>query len=417
MEVIKYPKSTVGLLSRPTLDLSEIGKKVQPVLDAVKAEGDTALRRFALEFDKLEVLSFLVESDVLEQAHKQLDRELKDAIDQAYNNIFLFHSTQKRTEELVETMPGVRCWRESLPINKVGIYIPGGTAPLLSTVLMLGIPALIAGCKEVVLCSPSDHPAIYYCAHKCGISKVFRIGGAQAVAAMAFGTETVPRVHKIFGPGNQYVTAAKQLVMQSGVAIDMPAGPSEVAVLADGSANATFIAADLLSQAEHGADSQVVFVTDSEELLTEVLSQVELQVSALPRMHFAKAALENSKAVLVNNIQDGMDLVNEYAPEHLILAVEDNRTWAKSVENAGSVFLGNYTPESCGDYASGTNHTLPTNGHAAAYSGVSVDSFVKKVTFQEITKEGLSNIGDTVMQMAAAEQLEAHKNAVAIRLQ
>ncbi len=417
MEVIKYPKSTVGLLSRPTLDLSEIGKKVQPVLDAVKAEGDTALRRFALEFDKLEVSSFLVESNVLEQVHEQLDSELKDAIDQAYSNIFLFHSAQKSGEEVVETMPGVRCWRESLPINKVGIYIPGGTAPLLSTVLMLGIPALIAGCKEVVLCSPSDHPAIYYCAHKCGISKVFRIGGAQAVAAMAFGTETVPKVYKIFGPGNQYVTAAKQLVMQSGVAIDMPAGPSEVAVLADNSANAAFIAADLLSQAEHGADSQVVFVTDSEELLTEVLNQVELQVSTLPRMNFATAALENSKAVLVNNIQEGMDLVNEYAPEHLILAVEDSFFWAKSVENAGSVFLGNYTPESCGDYASGTNHTLPTNGHASAYSGVSVDSFVKKVTFQEITKEGLANIGETVMQMAAAEQLDAHKNAVAIRLQ
>lgn len=313
-------------------------------------------------------------------------------------------------------MPGVVCWRRSQGIEKVGIYIPGGTAPLFSTVLMLGIPAMIAGCKEVILCSPSNHPAIYYCALKCGITSVYRVGGAQAIAAMAYGTESIPQVYKIFGPGNQYVTAAKQLVSRSGVAIDMPAGPSEVAVLADQTARPDFVASDLLSQAEHGADSQVILVSTSEALIEGVLAELENQLAALPRKELATEALKNSKAVLVNNPEEAMAILNRYAPEHLILAVENPEEISEKVVNAGSVFLGHYTPESCGDYASGTNHTLPTNGFARTYSGVSVDSFVKKITYQQISRDGLRNIGGTVMKMAEAEQLQAHSNAVNIRL-
>jgi histidinol dehydrogenase len=313
-------------------------------------------------------------------------------------------------------MPGVHCWRKSVGIEKVGIYIPGGTAPLFSTVLMLGIPAQIAGCKEVILCSPSNHPAIFYAAKLCGVTRVFRLGGAQAIAALAYGTQSVPSVSKIFGPGNQYVTVAKQLVSKEGVAIDMPAGPSEVAVLADTSANPVFVAADLLSQAEHGSDSQVLLVSTSEELINSTLDEVAIQVKDLPRSEFALQSLENSKAILVDSLEEGIDLLNEYAAEHLIISTDKAEEVAEKIVNAGSVFLGHYTPESCGDYASGTNHTLPTNGFAKAYSGVSLDSFVRKITFQKIDKKGLSKLGPHVIEMAEAEQLKAHANAVRVRL-
>ncbi len=416
MEVIKHPseQEILAIIQRPVL--GQIESRVAPVLEEVRTQGDFALRKFALEFDNRMMDDFAVSEEELQAAADGIDPELRAAIDQAFENIYRFHHAQVREEEPVETMPGVLCWRKSVGIEKVGIYIPGGTAPLFSTVLMLGIPAKIAGCKEVVLCSPSDHPAIYYCALKCGITSVYRVGGAQAIAAMAYGTETIPRVYKIFGPGNQYVTTAKQMVARSGVAIDMPAGPSEVAVLADHTAHADFVASDLLSQAEHGADSQVVLVTSSEKLIDEVLNALKEQLDALPRKELAQAALENSKAVLVHDLPEGMNLLNRYAPEHLILAVENPAELATEVINAGSVFLGHYTPESCGDYASGTNHTLPTHGFARAYSGVSVDSFVKKITYQQISKEGLQNIGSTVMVMAEAEQLLAHRNAVGVRL-
>lgn len=418
MQIYKYPteQEITEIVKRPVQDFSEIEAKVRPVLEAVKNEGDFALKRFALDFDNILIDDFRVSEQELASAAEQLDDELKAAIDLAYNNIYTFHKSQKSTEEQVETMPGVTCWRKSVGIEKVGIYIPGGTAPLFSTVLMLAIPAQIAGCGEVILCSPSNHPAIYYCAHKCGVTKVFRVGGAQAIAAMAYGTETVPKVYKIFGPGNQYVTAAKQLVTQSGVAIDMPAGPSEVAVLADETANPAFVASDLLSQAEHGKDSQVILVSTSESLIQDTLLEVEKQLELLPRKGMADGALENSRAVLVKDTDEAMDLLNSYAPEHLILAVSNPEEIGEKVVNAGSVFLGHYTPESCGDYASGTNHTLPTNGYARAYSGVSVDSFVKKITYQKITQDGLIQLGDAVMKMAEAEQLDAHKNAVAVRL-
>jgi histidinol dehydrogenase len=341
---------------------------------------------------------------------------LKTAIQTAYGNIYRFHEQQKQLPQKIETMTGVTCWRKSVGIEKVGIYIPGGTAPLFSTILMLGIPAKIAGCKEIILCSPSNHPAIYYTANLVGVTKVLRMGGAQAIAAMAYGTETVPKVDKIFGPGNQFVTTAKTLISKEGIAIDMPAGPSEVAVLADHTANPVFVAADLLSQAEHGTDSQVVMITTSEKLITEVQHQLALQLAVLSRKEIAKKALENSTIVLVKSLGEGIELANSYAAEHLILALENAEKVAEEIRNAGSIFLGNYTPESCGDYASGTNHTLPTNGFARAYSGVSVDSFVKKITVQYISEIGIQNIGKTVEIMAAAEGLDAHKNAVTVRL-
>lgn len=418
MQVYKYPspQEATEIIRRPVLDLSEIESRVKPVLEEVKSRGDFALKKFALDFDNMLIDEFRVSKQELLAAAESLDPELKEAIDRAYENIYRFHQSQMRAEDRVETMPGVTCWRKSVGIEKVGIYIPGGTAPLFSTVLMLGIPASIAGCKEIILCSPGNHPAIYYCALKCNVTRVFRIGGAQAIAAMAYGTESVPKVHKIFGPGNQYVTAAKQLVTQSGVAIDMPAGPSEVAVLADETADPAFVAADLLSQAEHGKDSQVLLVSTSEKLINETLAEVQRQLEILPRKGMADGALENSRAVLVENTDQAMQLLNRYAPEHLILAVKNPEEVGEKVINAGSVFLGHYTPESCGDYASGTNHTLPTNGYAKAYSGVSVDSFVKKITYQQISKEGLQNIGSTVMKMAEAEQLQAHSNAVGVRL-
>lgn len=419
MEIFKYPneEEIQRIIRRPVLDTAEIEKKVEPILLAVQKEGDYALRRFALEFDNVMMDDFSVSKETVEEAIQNLDPALKNAIDYAYENIKKFHEAQLKVEDPVETRPGVKCWRKSVGIEEVGIYIPGGTAPLFSTVLMLGIPAQLAGCKEVVLCSPASHPAIYYCAQKCGVTKIFKVGGAQAIAAMAFGTESIPQVSKIFGPGNQFVTAAKQAVTRYGIAIDMPAGPSEVAVLADETANPSFIAADLLSQAEHGVDSQVVLVTTSEAILAQVKAEVERQVSLLPRKDMADGALSHSRLVVVKDKEEAMSLLNRYAPEHLILAISDPLEWADKVLNAGSVFLGHYTPESCGDYASGTNHTLPTNGFAKTYSGVSVDSFVKKITFQEISREGLENIGPHVMQMAKAEALEAHSLAVQVRLE
>jgi histidinol dehydrogenase len=418
MKVFEYPKKEqlAQILKRPTLEFEEIEQKVKPILLEVRSKGDEALRKFALEFDNILIDNFRVDSSDIDKSEELLSVELKAAIDQAYENIYKFHLSQQSSEPVVETMSGVKCWRKSVGIEKVGIYIPGGSAPLFSTVLMLGIPAKIAGCKQVVLCSPSNHPAIYYAAQKCGVTDIFRIGGAQAIAAMAFGTVSVPKVYKIFGPGNQFVTSAKQLVNQFGTAIDMPAGPSEVAVLADKRANPIYIAADLLSQAEHGPDSQVILVADNSEIIEKTIVELQEQLEVLPRKGIAAQALENSKAILVENMESAVALLNEYAAEHLILAVENPEEISEQITNAGSIFLGDYTPESCGDYASGTNHTLPTNGFAKAYSGVSLDSFVKKITLQQISKEGISNIGPAVEEMAAAEELFAHKNAVSVRL-
>jgi histidinol dehydrogenase len=419
MNIFEFPSKEqyADILKRPTLAFDEIEQKVRPIILEVKNKGDEALRKYALEFDNILIDNFRVDLPEIQNAGELLDAELKNAIDQAFENIYTFHKAQQITESVLETMPGVKCWRKSVGIEKVGIYIPGGSAPLFSTVLMLGIPAFIAGCKQVVLCSPSNHPAIYYAAHKCGIIDVFRVGGSQAIAAMAFGTDTVPKVYKIFGPGNQYVTSAKQLVNQFGTAIDMPAGPSEVAVLADYRANPAFIASDLLSQAEHGPDSQVILVADDLAIIKSTLIEVKKQLEILPRKEIAKLALENSKAILVENMEIAVDILNEYAAEHLILQVENPEDIAEKIINAGSIFLGDYTPESCGDYASGTNHTLPTNGYAKAYSGVSLDSFVKKITLQQISKEGIKNLGPIVEIMAEAEQLFAHKNAVTVRLE
>ncbi len=411
------PKSTwPTLLARPVQQMAVIEQRVAPILARVKAEGDAALRHYALEFDNLFLDKIEVDTAEIAAAEGQLSEELKAAIRQAYTNIRKFHEAQKQPVERIETMPGVVCWRKSVGIQKVGLYVPGGTAPLFSTVLMLGVPAQIAGCEQVVLCTPSNHPAIYYAAQLVGITKIFRIGGAQAVAAMAYGTQSVPQVYKIFGPGNQYVMAAKMLANKEGLAIDMPAGPSEVAVYADDTAVAAFVAADLLSQAEHGADSQVVLVSTSERLIADVQTELDTQLASLPRREFAAQALQNSKAILVKNQQEAIDLLNDYAAEHLILSIDNSDEVAEQIVNAGSIFLGNYTPESCGDYASGTNHTLPTNGYARAYSGVSLDSFVKKITFQRISPLGLQALGPAVEVMAEAEQLEAHKRAVSLRL-
>jgi histidinol dehydrogenase len=409
------------IAARPVQSLAEIEVRVQPVMDRVKADGDSALKAFTLQFDGVELSQFTVQEQEFEEAAQLVSDDLKQAIQVAIDNITIFHQQQFQEEMPIETEPGVLCWRKWVGIEKVGLYIPGGTAPLFSTVLMLAIPAKLAGCKTVVLCSPPNkegkiHPAILYAAQLCGVQQVFKVGGAQAIGAMTFGTETVPQVYKIFGPGNQYVTAAKQLAMKAGVAIDMPAGPSEVAVVADFTANPDFIAADLLSQAEHGADSQVVFVTTDEALLEKVKAAVEEQVSILPRMEFARKALDNSRMILLESLEEAMDFINEYAPEHLILQVAAPELLAPLVINAGSVFMGHFTPEAAGDYASGTNHTLPTNGYARAYSGVSLDSFVKKITFQSISEAGLKKLGPVIETMAAAESLQAHKNAVSIRL-
>jgi histidinol dehydrogenase len=422
MKVFKYPDRTswTEILKRPLFDSSSLEATVKSVLNEVKEGGDAAVRKFTLQFDKADIGDIRVSDKEIDDSEKCLTEELKQAISVAKSNIEKFHRAQLRTDEFVETMPGVQCWRKMVAIEKVGLYVPGGTAPLFSTILMLAIPAQLAGCKQITLCSPPGadgalHPAILFTAKLVGITKIFRVGGVQAIAAMSYGTQSIPRVHKIFGPGNQYVTCAKQLVQKQGIAIDLPAGPSEVAVYADETADPRFIASDLLSQAEHGIDSQVLFVTTQSLLIDEVLKAIDNQIALLPRKNIAIKALENSKAILVKSESDAMDVINEYAPEHLILACADADDVAESVINAGSVFLGNYSPESAGDYASGTNHTLPTNGYAKAYSGVSVDSFVKKITFQKLTKEGLTNLGPTVELMADTEGLIAHKNAVAIR--
>lgn len=409
------------ILERPMLDVSGLYETVQSVLTEIKQSGDQALRKFTQKFDGVDLEDFRVSEKELAEAESQVTPDLKKAIELASANIEKFHSAQKTEIRKVETMPGVTCWQKPVAIEKVGLYIPGGTAPLFSTVLMLAIPARIAGCKEIVLCTPPGkdgkiHPAILFAAKYSGVKKVFRVGGVQAIGAMAYGTESVPKVYKIFGPGNQYVTAAKQLVSMNEVAIDMPAGPSEVMVVADETANPAFVASDLLSQAEHGADSQVVLVANSRELIEKVKTEISLQLDNLTRKEFAKKSLENSVLIVIENETETVDLINEYAPEHLILATENYSELAEKVINAGSVFLGNYTPESAGDYASGTNHTLPTNGWARSYSGVNLDSFLKKITFQEISSEGLKNIGTAIETMAAAEELEAHKNAVTIRI-
>lgn len=423
MKVIKYPTPDQwdDLLKRPEIESENLFAQVQTILNEVKSRGDDALYEFNLKFDKIKLDSLLVKEEELQEANTLVSSALKEAIKVAYQNIYKFHSSQQVEEKKVETMAGVTCWRKAIPIEKVGLYIPGGTAPLFSTVLMLAIPAKIAGCKEVVLCTPPNTsgkiaPAILYAAQVAGVNKIYKVGGAQAIGAMAYGTESIPKVYKIFGPGNQYVTAAKQLVSLKNVAIDMPAGPSEVAVLADESANPIFVAADLLSQAEHGIDSQVLLVTTHEALIQEVEEEIDKQLKNLPRRELTEKTLLNSKIILVQSIEEGMSMINSYAPEHLIVEVKNYHEVAKLVVNAGSVFLGSYTPESAGDYASGTNHTLPTNGHARAYSGVSLDSFVRKTTFQEITQEGLQKLGPTIEVLAQNELLDAHKNAVTLRL-
>jgi len=410
------------LLTRPAFDAATLTEKVQMVLDGVRTGGDAAVANYTQSFDGVSITNAVVTTDEIASATKELDPALKNAIAIAAKNVRSFHEAQVSETLKIETMPGVSCWRRSVGIDKVGLYIPGGSAPLFSTVLMLGIPAVIAGCKEIVLCTPPSkdglvHPAILYAASIVGITKIYKIGGVQAIGAMAYGTETVPQVSKIFGPGNQYVTAAKQLVQQAGIAIDMPAGPSEVCVLADETCNPAFVASDLLSQAEHGPDSQVLLVSTSAAVVAQVLEAVAAQLTALPRKDIAAKALENSRAIIVENIERAIFIVNSYAAEHLILACENDEAVAEKITNAGSVFLGNYSPESVGDYASGTNHTLPTSGYARAYSGVSVDSFVKKITYQKLTEAGLKSIGAAVETMAGAEGLEAHKNAVTIRLQ
>lgn len=423
MKKIELPEQAVwkNIIQRPVIDTATLQQQVRGVLDVVKQDGDTAVLQFTRQFDGVQLTSLAVTEQEIEQAINQVPDDLKRAIKQAANNIRIFHEKQRAGIEVVETMQGVRCWRKSVGIDKVGLYIPGGTAPLFSTILMLGVPAQIAGCKEVILCSPPDkegklHPAILYAANLTGVHKIFKIGGVQAIAAMAYGTDSVPQVYKIFGPGNQYVTCAKQLVQQQGIAIDMPAGPSEVCVLADATANAGYVAADLLSQAEHGPDSQVLLVSTDNKLIDEVMKELLIQLDQLPRKEMAAKALANSKAVWLKNMDEAVALVNAYAAEHLIISCKDDELVAEKITNAGSVFLGNYSPESVGDYASGTNHTLPTNGFARAYSGVSLDSFVKKITYQRLTKEGLTAIAPTVMTMAMAEGLDAHKNAVAIRI-
>ncbi len=422
MQVHRNPPSFTweSLLQRPSIALSDLEPSVKAIMDDVKQQGDTAVLSYNKKFDGVEFSSLIVTEEEIDEAVNSLDPSLKEAIEMAQANIEKFHILQRPREERISTMPGVECWRKAVPIQKVGLYIPGGTAPLFSTILMLGIPAAIAGCPEVILCTPpakdgSLHPAILYAAQLVGIRSIFKVGGVQAIAAMTYGTSTIPKVYKIFGPGNQYVTCAKQLAQQEGMAIDMPAGPSEVAVFADATANPAFVAADLLSQAEHGIDSQVLLVTTDEEMIGKVQDELDRQVNVLPRMEFAIKALENSRIVLVNDKEEAMQLLNDYAPEHLILSCEGADELALQVVNAGSVFIGDYSPESVGDYASGTNHTLPTNGFAKAFSGVSVDSFVKKITFQKVSAMGLEQIGDAVEKMAEAEGLQAHKNAVAIR--
>lgn len=422
MQLIKYPerKDWKKLLQRPQADSATLFDRVKSILNDVKHNGNAAVKNYTMQFDGILLDDTAVSKEEFANGN-ETSAALKSAIARAAANIKIFHAKQLQPMQFVETMPGITCYRKPLPIESVGLYIPGGTAPLFSTLLMLGIPAKLAGCKEIIVCTPADkngkvHPAVLYTASLMGIEKIYKIGGVQAIAAMAYGTQTVPQVYKIFGPGNQYVTAAKQLVQQEGTAIDMPAGPSELCVLADETANADFIAADLLSQAEHGTDSQVLLITTAEALAGKVTEKINEQVENLTRKEIAIAALQNSKVILVNNMYEAIALVNEYAPEHLIISCKDEDSVADKIINAGSVFIGNYAPESVGDYASGTNHVLPTNGFARAYSGVSIESFVKKITFQKLSYEGLQNISETVIAMAEAEGLDAHANAVKIRL-
>ena len=423
MKVIKYPSKEkwAEILRRPALNTESLFDTVRGIIDRVRTEGDKAVIEYEATFDKAELTSLAVTNEELEEGVALVSEELKAAISLAKQNIERFHAAQKFVGKKVETMPGVTCWQKAVGIEKVGLYIPGGTAPLFSTVLMLAVPAKIAGCKDIILCTPPDskgkiHPAILFAARLAGVDRIFKAGGVQAIAAMAYGTESIPKVYKIFGPGNQYVTAAKQLVSLRDVAIDMPAGPSEVEVLADDSANPVFVAADLLSQAEHGVDSQAILITTSERLQAAVVEEVERQLAELPRREIAEKSLANSKLILVNDMDEAVELTNEYAPEHLIVETSDYMEVAERVVNAGSVFLGSFSPESSGDYASGTNHTLPTNGYAKAYSGVSLDSFIRKITFQEICCDGMKAIGPAIETMAANEQLDAHKNAVTVRL-
>jgi len=423
MNIIRYPERSEWskIVERPHLDVSQLYQTVASVLADVRQRGDEAVKGYELKFDHVDLPSLEVTKAEIDEAEALVSEELKEAIRLAHANIKAFHESQRFHSKKVETQPGVTCWQKSVAIEKVGLYIPGGTAPLFSTVLMLATPAKIAGCKDIVLCTPPNregkvNPAILMAARTAGVSKIFKAGGVQAIGAMAYGTESVPKVYKIFGPGNQYVMAAKQQVSLHDVAIDMPAGPSEVCVIADDTANAEFVAADLLSQAEHGIDSQVFLITTSNKLIDDVQKQVGQQLEELPRKEIAQKTLENSQLVLVNTLSEAIDLSNAYAPEHLIIQTEDYEKVAEKVINAGSVFLGKYACESAGDYASGTNHTLPTHGYATAYSGVNLDSYCRKITFQHLTKEGIRSIGRAVELMAEAEQLDAHKNAMTVRL-
>ena len=422
MQIYNNPEKSIWpqLCTRPAFDYSSLESLVAPILADIKQNGDTAVKKYAAQFDKVNLDAIKVTAEEMNEAAALVPANLKAAITQAAANIRLFHEAQKETIQQINTMPGVLCWRKSVGIGDVGLYIPGGTAPLFSTLLMLGIPAKIAGCKNIVLCTPSNaegkiNEAVLFTAQLLGLKNVFKLGGVQAIGAMAYGTESVPKVSKIFGPGNQYVTAAKQMVNRQGTAIDMPAGPSELAVYADETAVPAFVASDLLSQAEHGIDSQVMLVASAENIALAIEEEVNKQLLNLPRKDIAAEALTHSRYVVIESIDTAFDFINEYAAEHLIIASNNALELSDKVINAGSIFLGNYSPESAGDYASGTNHTLPTNGYAKAYSGVSVDSFVKKITFQQLSQEGLEGIGDTVELMAAAEGLEAHRNAVAIR--
>lgn len=423
MNIIKYPARSdwKSILSRPTINTATLRDTVLQVLGAIREKGDKAVIEYEEKFDKVKLSSLEVTEEEFAEAELLTDSKLKEAIGNALENIRTFHASQKFEGKKITTTNGVTCWQKAVAIEKVGLYIPGGTAPLFSTVLMLAAPAKIAGCKEIVLCSPPNkegkiNPAILYAAKAAGVSRIFKAGGVQAIGAMAYGTESIPKVYKIFGPGNQYVMAAKQEVSLHDVAIDMPAGPSEVAVLADETANPAYVASDLLSQAEHGVDSQAILITTSEDMIDKVKNEVKKQLAVLPRKEITEKSLSHSKLILVNSIDEAIEMSNEYAPEHLIIETKDYMQVAERIVNAGSVFLGPYTPESAGDYASGTNHTLPTNGYAKAYSGVNLDSFMRKITFQEITREGIMNIGPTIETMAANEFLDAHKNAVSVRL-
>lgn len=423
MQIIRYPdkKQWENIVKRPVLNVSQLRTTVSSILDDVRMRGDEAVRHYASRFDNATLCNLAVTPDELDAAERLVSPELKKAIQLAHHNIRVFHSSQKFQTTAVETQPGVKCWQKSVPIERVGLYIPGGTAPLFSTVLMLATPATIAGCREIVLCTPPSpqgtiHPAILFSAKTAGVSRIFKAGGVQAIGAMAYGTESIPKVHKIFGPGNQYVMAAKQQVSLHDVAIDMPAGPSEVCIVADDTANINFVAADLLSQAEHGVDSQVMLITTSQQLIQHLDAELERQLLMLPRAEIARRALDNSRCVLVGSKEEAMELANEYAPEHLILQTSDYLSLADNVVNAGSVFLGKYACESAGDYASGTNHTLPTHGYATAYNGVNLDSYCRKITFQHLTAEGVKKIGHAVEVMAEAESLIAHKNAMTVRI-